>query len=120
MTSRPSRLAALAFGAAHTAVCLGGLVDTRVFAPGVVAAERDLRLLSLADLPYAAAVTHAALTNRPLARRLRVGALSDLGRIAALLRLSPRTGGRDVLVGLSALGAVTAASLSTRVDAPVG
>ena len=119
MTSRAGRRAALAFGAAHTVACFGGLVDTRIFAPGVDARDRDLRLLSLADLPYAAVVTHAALTGRPLATRLRIGALSDLGRAAALVRLSPPTLGRHVLVAASLAGAATATALSRHVDPPV-
>lgn len=118
MTSAASRRAALAFGSAHVAACVGGLVDTRIFAPGVEASPAALRALSLADLPFAAAVAHAALTGRPLARRLRLGALSDLGRVAALVAISPPTPGRHLLTAASAAGSVTALTLSARVDRP--
>ncbi len=111
-----ARGAAFAFGAVHVGVCAAGLADPKLYAPGVAADPRHLRVLAALDAPFAGSVAHGVLTGRPTAARLRVGALSDLARAAAFMRLSPPTMGRTMLVAASVAGATTATALSFRVD----
>ncbi len=126
-----ARRLALAFGAAHVAVCAAGLVEPRAYGLGTATGPRSrrrLRALAAVDAVFAGSVAAAAVRGRPLRRRLLLGAGSDVGRAVALLAWIPADGrpngrrrarrSRVLLVAASLAGASTATVLSGRVDLP--
>jgi hypothetical protein len=124
-----SRLIALGFGATHVLMCAAAAAAPVAYgrpwlgdSAEAPAARAALRGLAVCDALPAVLVVDAVVRRRPLAARLAVGVVSDLGRAATALtgRRAAPAGGNTAMIAASLAGATIATSLLPHVDAHVG